>query len=270
MTYPQPAASEFVKNGGEFWRLNTLLASPGDIYESDESLLALAVGPDSDLSRVSISYYDKSVPASLTNSMIISPDRSFVGQIAARPDQPYPLTGLHGRVLVSPAELYDPAYRPPSGTLAFDVVNFVTPRLDVIGYFQNVPSVIPQRSDGDFYTELYQRPTVAGPTLAWSFVVVPYYGRKYGDFAILNNSAQSVDVQLLGIDYTTNSSALVQAIPTTLLATAAVAVAAQRDYQIRASVDGMFDAIVIGVRGSVNPQTLGPIYTTLRTSDDAL
>ena len=71
MSYPQPNADQYAINGYQYFRLNTLLSSPGDIYESAQSALAIALGPESDISRVAVAYYDDQVPTTFTNQTVI-------------------------------------------------------------------------------------------------------------------------------------------------------------------------------------------------------
>ena len=75
MSYPQPSADQYAIKGYQFFRLNTLLTSPGDIYQSQQSGHAFAIGPESDISNVNVAYFDDQVPNFMAQT-VISPQRA--------------------------------------------------------------------------------------------------------------------------------------------------------------------------------------------------
>jgi len=59
MSYPPPNPDQYALNGYKFFRLNTPLISDGDMYESQQGANGFAIGPDSDISKVNIGYFDE-------------------------------------------------------------------------------------------------------------------------------------------------------------------------------------------------------------------
>jgi hypothetical protein len=196
MTFPQPDSRMAVLNGQEFFRLQTQLVSPGDIYESEVSALAVVVGPDSDMAKYLITYLDQEA-VGITNQVIVTPDRDIIGRIDSRMDAIYPGAGARrGRILASLADLYDPSFTPTGFSAgAGDVIYYEPPNIDLLFYFKNPPSVTPQRSDRQFKYLYLTPPTVPGRS---SFLVLPSFGRKSGFFTFDNLSL--VDTVTVVID----------------------------------------------------------------------
>lgn len=264
MSYPQSIASEAVLGGQSYWRLNTLLVSPGDIYESDVSALAFSVGPDSDISNVAINYFDPQAGVSSMNEFVVSPDRSMVGLVSARNEVPYPLRlsgNRPGKILISSADVYDPSFQPASFA-GGDRMVFEAPRLDVIQYFSAPPSLTPQRSDKNYFYKGF-------PVTNWNFIVIPFYGRKYAYFSIQNDDAvAAADWQVIGVNYsiTTNPQ---QHIEKQLQAVTAVsATGGFDDLVVKASTDGVFDALCLGI--NYTPTGDLALAVKVRVSDDAV
>lgn len=177
MTYPQPNANQYAANGYQFFRLNTLLQSSGDIYESEQSGLALALGPESDIAKVGVSYFDDQAD-NFMGQTVITPDRSFVGRVDSNLNGFYTPAQRPGRILIYPQDLWNSQYI-PTGWETGNTSIVVTPRLDVIEYFANQQSLIQKRNDKVFrFQDLTVDDTVAGIV----YVTVPFYGRKFANF----------------------------------------------------------------------------------------
>jgi len=276
MSYPQPDSNASVLGGQNFFRINTMLQGPGDIYESDQGSLAVALGPDSDIANVNVYYFDELV-ASRVNSLQISPDRSFVGLLAAHPTENYPVVNLPGRVLIAPADQFDSSFRPATFNFTVgvgDVIDFVTPVLDVIQYFSQPPSLIPQRSDKEYEFESIQQ----SAALCTYWLVVPAYGRKYASFNFRNNLNQSVSIGITGAKLGVSNlpaaaagdarpSSAVQGV---IKAVTAVAVNAQLSSVYLASTMGSWDYFVISYTPALLPTSNFGLATHITVSDDAL
>lgn len=195
MAYPQPDATKYAIKGYEYFRLNTLLASAGDIYESEQSALAFALGPDSDIANVGINYFDEQVPNAL-NQVFISKNRSFVGRIDANAENgTYQPSGRPARIFIWPNDRWNPLF--VLGDVG-DTQILETPQLDVIQYFQPQPSgIVPGRNDKIWF---YQ--TIATPGGDnYAYVIVPYYGRRYAKVMFENlNVAEAFDVKAFGVE----------------------------------------------------------------------
>lgn len=243
MTFPQPEATPYAVNNYGFFRLNTPLSSPGDIYESDQSGHAFCVGPNSDIANVNMAYFDDQVPTFM-QFITLSPTRSITGLINARNDAKYAPAQRPGRILFWSDDIYDPNFR-PRAAVAGDAVQFVPPLIDIIQYFTPLASVVPPRINKEFVFQNYVVP--GGQTL---FIVLPYYGRRYAfvDFTNRNNVSPNT-FGVSGVNYaiTDDSSGNPYHQETTLLAAAAVAPGASARKIIRASTDGMFDALVFSL-----------------------
>ncbi len=171
MSFPQPNSNDYATGGYKFFRLNTLLVSPGDMYESEQSGLALAVGPQSDIANVNVAYFDDQVPDFMQFTQI-APTRAFVGRVDARNEAKYSPAQRPGRIFLWSDDIYDPNFRPRGFSAVNDRIQFVAPRLDVIQYFDQPGTLGPARADKTYQFQNY----IVSGTL---YIVVPFYGRKY-------------------------------------------------------------------------------------------
>lgn len=259
MTYPQPSSVDPVLGGQDHFRLITEVVSPGDIYESEVSALAFALGPNSDVATVLITYFDPDA-TTMVGQAIISPDRDFVGRIDARNEAVYPgppSSGRRGRILFSLADIYDQRWRPDVFT-ADDQIAFEAPILDVIQYFTSEPSVESQRSDKAFRYQYFAIPTNP-PHSSW--VVIPSWGRKSGFFTFKNlDAGEIVTATVYGVKLSTSASPGPAGAFQKSLATSAIAAAGGTfTYPWKSSADGAWDYFAISLlnyRGSAMPVTV--------------
>lgn len=191
MSYPQANADDSVVKGSKFFRLNTLLASPGDIYESSQGANAMAIGPDSDISEVLVAYPDPTQPTGI-NQLVVSNTRSMVGLVPVNnTGQAYLPANRPGKIYMSPNNLWNPDFmKPDTGTFTHLLE---TPRLDVIQYFQPQASLVPQRRDK---TYTYQSVVVPDGDGSIARITVPFYGRKYASITILHASGPQGGLQV--------------------------------------------------------------------------
>lgn len=263
--YPQPNSIEPVLNGQQAFRLTTPLAGGGDIYECEPSALAVAVGPNSDISNVEVTYFDDDSDSKVS-SMIISPDRWFTGRIDARNEVLYPVSRKRGRILVAPSDIYDPTWTPLAFTEG-DTIQYVTPVLDVIEYFVNPQAFTPQRSDRNFQFQFLEAPTL-GPPVGSAWIVIPAYGRKSGWFSFRNQDpAETIDVTVQGIQLSTSASPGVRGTyEKTIMMTVNVLANSSTDFVFKSSEKGLWDLMAIELgnyRGNAMP-------ITITLSDDPL
>lgn len=200
MSYPPPNADQYSLNGYKFFRLNTPLTSDGDMYESQQGAQAFAIGPDSDISKVNIGYFDEQVPNYL-NQFSITPERSFPGLIAARNDARYGQSNRPGRTLIWADELYNPTWNPQPVDVALRI-DFEVPVMDVVQYFAPAGLAMNQgRNDKEYWYDFIAAPPAGeGGVNEW-IIVIPWYGRRYLDLAWQNNQAQDVQVSVAGLHY---------------------------------------------------------------------
>ncbi len=258
--FVQPNSDLAVLKGYKFFRLNTLLSSPGDIFESKQSGHAFAIGPDSDIANVGVAYYDEQVDT-FVNQAVITPNRPWLGRLDARNEQVYMPAQRPGRLLFWSNDLYDPAYT-PTGVGVGDVVVNVPPRLDVIEYFTPQSSPPPTRPDRTFF---YQELPLPANDL---YLLIPYYGRKSASIRIINQTAGDLTYTIYGVNYFANDnsphSALETPIVGTIGAPTTIATGAQIFKLITERVDGMFDTLML-VLHAVTPGPPTPVQ--IITSD---
>lgn len=278
MTYPQTNANEYALNAQEFFRLNTEISSAGDIYESEQGCHALAIGPESDISRVNITYYDRQA-TNFVQQTQISPDRAFVGRIdAVNNAGQYQPSGRPGRILIWPDEIYDPLWR-PDGFAVGDVIQFLTPRLDVIQYFSPQNSLVSRRNNRTFYAQNFPIPiNGAGPPSNLSYILmVPFYGRRYASIQFTNwqstvAGAADLLIRVDGVNFTIiqNAGGTQRHARTPLVTSVNVpSGGGQLATQILASADGMYDMLLIELtQNTVNPGPMGITPLKVVISDE--
>jgi hypothetical protein len=255
MSYPQPSSDTYVRNGYDYFRLRTMLSSPGDIYESLESGNALAIGPESDIANVNVNYFDDQATNQLQQTAV-SPLRSFAGRIDAQIASTYAPSQRPGRILFWPADIYDPNFKPRAFTTG-DVMNFQAPVLDVIQYFAPPPTLVPQRIDKSFVFQNYSTSNTA-------WIVIPFYGRKFAYVQFTNRTvAATPTFQIIGVNYAITPDTAPSMLVGTpyhqekqILAPTSVAFGDSAEQIITATGTGMFDALVIGVDNATGPAPL--------------
>lgn len=257
MSYPQPSSVGYVRAGADFFRLNTPLSSPGDIYESEESGLAMSLGPQSDIANVNVAYFDAQAPNFMQFTQI-SQSRSFVGRVDANNTGRYAPAQRPGRVLIWSDDLYDPNFRPRAFNPGTDSIQFIAPQIDVLQYFSNPGTLVPARVDKIYQFQNY---IVTGTY----YVVVPFYGRKYAYVQFTNRNATDPNTfGIIGVNYSiTVNGANPYHQETAIRAPAAVNAGVSVTVRITAGTNGMFDALVFSVTND------GPAPLRIVTSDES-
>ena len=170
----------------EYIRFKSPLDSSGVIIEIDTSVTALAIGPESDVARVNVTYLDPSQPQAV-QSIEVAVDNPFVGRLVSDNSEIYPATGSPAILLLTLADIIDNLYT-PYGTAPAVSVRPV-PQLDVFAYF-SPPSQIPAlRSDRTFLYSFVNIPLSAPQGGATYFI--PYYGRRLGRVLYTNQEGNS-------------------------------------------------------------------------------
>lgn len=240
MSFPQPSADGYMVGKYGFFRLNTLLSCPGDIYESTQGGHVFCVGPESDIANINLAYFDSQVPT-FVGTTTISPTRSFVGEVLARNESNYAPSQRPGRILYWADDIYDPNFR-PRGFGVNDTIEFVAPRLDVVQYFTPLSSVVPPRIDKSFVFQDFP----GGP--ATVYLVVPYYGRKYCYINFTNRNTTSPNTfGIIGVNYAITQDNSVNPYHQETILRVAAPVAPNGGAVtriIKSGTDGMFDALV--------------------------
>jgi len=287
MAYPQPSSNAYAVKGYQYFRLNTPLVTPGDIYESEQGGLALALGPDSDIARVQVNYFDDQAP-NFINSITLSNDRSFVGRVDANLEGEYAPSNRPARILIAPLDLWNPQFEPPAASLHLGNTHLlITPNLDVIEYLsQPPPGLVPQRSDKvwSFPEVPIQDPFVAPATVPQAWITLPYYGRRFGNYKIAVRGDEDVLARFALTVYgvtlqTTTTSSISAAYSTNFIAGGGGSITGVSNYEgsIASFVNntdqnnlggGMYDLVMFQITNTVvaHPITK-PFFFEFTTSD---
>lgn len=242
MSYPQPDANQYALNGYKFFRLNTPLVSDGDIYESSQGTDGLAIGPDSDIAKVNVAYYDDQV-ARYMNQVAITPGRPFPGKLLARNEATYAPTNRPGRLLFWPDDLYNVDWRPSDYDPGQWRIDFVRPVLDVVEYFSPVGQIA-GRNDKQYR---YHQMPFANPAGGFWGLIIPFYGRRYASVFVgnLRVGNEGVSLEVNGLTYSQGEAGDQSSDVVVVSADAAVAPGASTMRVVKASTHGMFDALFL-------------------------
>lgn len=265
MSYPQPDPDSYAVNGFTQFRLNTPLISDGDMYESAQGAKAFAIGPDSDISKVNIAYYDEQV-GGFMNQVSLTPGRPFPGDILARNDAFYAPSSRPGRTLIWPEELYNPSYvptqliGPPDGR-----IDFVVPVLDVVQYFApGGLAVTGGRNDKSYEYDFVAVPATSG---IWA-LILPYYGRRYARIFVHNRQAVDLNVNIGGLYYRPGTGINGASYRDIFGGSFVIAASATESQIVRGSTHGVYDALQLLFFGAnVNNTTQCPIRILLSDTE---
>jgi hypothetical protein len=271
--FPQPLASQEVLEGQQFFRLYTPLQSGGDAYELDVGALAFALGPQSDLSAVRLTYYDPGQPNQV-NSAVIGIDTPFIGRIDALASLNYPVANTRARIIATPEDLWNNNWVP---TLLAEDLNYIRPRLDLISYL-TPPVGPPPMKRADFVERGRVQIDVANSSY---LIAVPFYRREYAELRIRNRTAAPIatmTVDVIGVHFSTDgispaySSAVVAENPIVTASPVAAAADSVSTFRILGSSFGLFDYLLfrinLGAAGGLDAATPNAVRYWLRTSDE--
>lgn len=242
MSYPPPSAEEYAVSGYKFFRLNTPLVSDGDIYEASVGAQAFAIGPDSDISKVNVGYFDDQVPRFM-NKVALSQKRSFTGRLDARNNSYYAPSNRPGRLLIWPDELYNVDYRPPGWSSGENWrVDLIPPVLDVIQYF-SIPAAIEHVRNDRVYR--FQQLPLNGT--GRYYLVIPFYGRRYASIQFANHTDRNIEFEVYGAYFPySHGSILAPSDESVLISSQQVNSSNRTTVLVRSELDGYFDALSFG------------------------
>lgn len=174
-----------VQTGQEFFRLNQMLQSSGDVFELDSSIKALALGPESDVADIVVDFFDQQQPTNI-GQVIISPQSPFIGRLDALLATQIPSSTTQARIQATTRDLVDNGYFPRSfdneGLNQDLFIARVRPSIDLLAYLSDPAFLPPGRADRVHLFPYLQTSTVTG--VGW--VIVPFYGRRYASIALVN------------------------------------------------------------------------------------
>lgn len=181
---PTTATNVIVNNAQEVFRIKQDVVNNGDIFRIDQSVRAIAVGPQSDFSEYSIYYLDSPIQAA--EELIVNPDQSWVGRLDAKENVTYPNSDVLGSLIAVPKNLYIPDAIPSS----FDRTLIYPPRVDLLFYTQGAEQVPDKRPPRTWRTALN---IPADPPLSSQETLFPVYGARQWQFRLLQAQAVAND-----------------------------------------------------------------------------
>ena len=185
MTLPnQPSAPADVLGNQEFFRILQDIESAGSIFEIDVPTSAIYIGPNSDISEVRLTYYDKQTrgagATNLQQVADISVNGPFIGRLNALMATQYPGTGQLARILAYPVDIVDPAYVRPTGAGAAPARRAnVPPKIDLICSTAPLPETPNVRADRTYrFPRVPFNNDAGGADDGSTDLVIPIYGRR--------------------------------------------------------------------------------------------
>lgn len=163
--------SQSIRQNQELFRIREEYRN-GDRYSLDGASLALALGPDSDLSNIVVEYLDPQ-KGQVPQKLNIAAGAAFMGRLDARLDESFK-TGPNdiGRIMVySNDVVFDAAAF--SGIGDIETLDVIKPIFDIVAYTKEVNQVPIKRAP-----KRYSRNIVLGPGSVTYRLYVPTFGRK--------------------------------------------------------------------------------------------
>jgi hypothetical protein len=269
MSYPQALASREIIDGSDFFRLLTPLQSGGDAYEIDVSAQGFALGPNSDLSAVRLTYFDPSQPARV-NSIVVGLDTPFVGRIDSLASEKFPIANTQAKIIVTPEDLWNNNW---ALTAAAENVNYIKPKIDLLCYFAQ-PSFLPVKR-----ADFVERGRVQiDPVSTYYAAVVPFYRRRYAEIRLMNGDTAGtagLTIDVIGINFTTDGLSpyglgdfvAMETFITTAGVISAGAGSVTR-FEVDTSANGIFDYLAFRINGApIDANAANPVRYIIRTTD---
>jgi hypothetical protein len=275
VSYPQAPASIEVNQGQEFYRLYTRLISSGDVYEMDVSAKAFCIGPQSDVARAKITYYDPAISGN-AQSFIVGVGDPFVGRIDSIQNSKYASANIGARIIITPEDLLgnstDILNNPLFSVNALDWVIKPNPFIDVLGYLSQPPFLPAKRASRYFRGILPINSQGAGTGVSW--MLIPWYGRTFASIKFTNLFSSDISISIFGASVlptganngtTLHSNAIQILSPTTCAAGTNLAP------EVRASTSGEWDWLVVRVSGdAIGVSSTAGIYYNIVSTDEEL
>lgn len=256
MPFAQPSADLAARAGADVFRINAPLSSPGDIYESTQSAFGFALGPQSEVSRVEVAYFDDQASDNMAQ-FTLTPQRAWTGRVDTRLDATYAPSSRPARILIWCGEIWNTGYRPTGFDSERDTIEFFAPQLDVLQYLLPGPMPKPYRADKQM---LFQR--LPFPADGLLNLVLPFYGRRYGSLMFENLTGDALTGQVLGVNFGIGDADIEKVIDTIN-----IAAGADDTTIVRTNSVGMFDALLLQVGFIGAGATTGPIAARILFSD---
>lgn len=196
--WSQPNSNDYALQGYTFLRLKQYLSTAGDIFETEQSAHAFALGPDSDISEVTVAYFDQQVEGTFMQELTLTPQRTFESFVPAfNKTKTYAPSKNPGRILIWPTEIFDSSYLPFGFTPDVDRFVFEQPLIDILEFFQPPPALSSVRADKTYYYDIL--PITADMNC---FVAIPFYGRRFASVVVQNSAnATNATMAFRGVNF---------------------------------------------------------------------
>jgi hypothetical protein len=201
MTALQKQFSELSVIGGQqFFRLNQTLESGGDIFEINSGVKALAIGSESDIADLLVTFFDKQQPSTNIDQVIVSPSSPFIGRLDALLATQIPSSRTPARLQITVRDLVDNTYLPRTfdneGISRDLLMARVAPRVDLLAYLSDPASLPAGRADRQHLFPYVQ----TSPSTGVGWVILPFYGRRYAHVNFMNlHDTVTYTVTLFGV-----------------------------------------------------------------------
>jgi len=265
MALQQTFSPRAVIGGQEFYRLFQPLESAGDIFEIDSSIKAVALGPQSDVADLQLTYFDEQT-GNRINEAFLSPQVPFIGRLDTLLFQNIPSSSTPARLQVTTRDIVNNTFTMRAGDPDNDLVAVrIKPSIDLLGYLSDPPALPRARVDRQYFF-----PFVVNAADIGLWYILPYYGRHYGHVQFINtNFAAAVTYTLdvygvqfsAGADVTNGDGKQGETLLGTITATQG-----QTQNLIFGLCEGLFDMLAIRLTSTIG--TFDPDSTLRVTVSD--
>ncbi|MDP2607255.1 MAG: hypothetical protein Q8S00_32360 [Deltaproteobacteria bacterium] len=189
------ASNAIINEGQKFYRINQPALGNGDIFEVDQSVKAIVVGPLSDFAEYSVYYYDPITDLAV-NLATISSDQPFIGDLLVRLDQQYRgARGLSGKIIVTTKDLYIPTAF--AGAIAPSTSDIFPPNIDLL-FYTTPPNTIPDKRP----SRVIRTAISAAAAVAVHSFHFPSYGRRIISISLVDaSSAIAASLSVSGTNF---------------------------------------------------------------------
>jgi len=186
----------YILNGQQVFRLFQEVYTAGEIFEWDQSVNGIAIGPNSDLARCRLTFYDSLINAHNVDEAIASVYSPWSNLLAANEQDNFANLPYNGRIIVS---LIDPILTTLPEDANVGVQDIVQPRLDLIG-FSGTPHRLADQGRADLrHSGTVQFIPIGGGNFGGVQVTVPAFGRKAGSVTVANYKQLNATLSVTGI-----------------------------------------------------------------------
>jgi hypothetical protein len=189
MPLPQTQQADLAVQGGqETFRLFQAIESLGDILEINTSSKAFCVGPQSDISKYHLSFFDEQGTDRIS-AIDLAVGNPVIGRTDAKLATSYPISQLPARIIATPGDLVDNTFLPSTFVGGTDgVFARPAPFADIIAALAVPSGFAAQRNDR---IHSFSPLIGAGTAPVASYIIVPYYGRSFGHVTLTNRNSSA-------------------------------------------------------------------------------